>query len=319
MMNAMMLTITLLAGAAEPADVTDAPATLLYVRTTPSGAEVRWDDKRVGNSNDLFPVKPGTHEIAVELEGYRPHRKTIEIEEGRITRIEVRLKRQPPERETVSWTRVPKGKWVDILPFVELKKDRIKGKWSRDEDGVLAVEGWHSRIQLPVQVEGDYDLEVDFTRIAVGGSMSVNVMFPVGQQTCGLCLAGWGEQVHGLQLINGREPVDRRNPARVTPGVLVNGQRYCVRLSVRTDGEDVFVEVTLDGKFLFNWEGKKASLSIPNHWKSGDEKRPALGMNGCKVEFHAARVRLVSGKATLRPLYGPMGGIGEPGERSIRQ
>lgn len=206
----------------------------------------------------------------------------------------------PPERETVSWTRVPKGKWLDVLPFVELKKDRVKGNWSRGRDGVLAMDGWHSRIQLPVQIEGDYDLEIDFTRIAVGGSNSVNVIFPVGQRTCGLVLAGWGGQVHGLQMVDGREPTDERNPASVRPGTLVNGQRYSVRIAVRTDGEDVFIEATLDGKLLLKWAGKKASLSIQDHWKSGDGKRPAVGMNGCKVEFHTARVRLVSGRSMLR-------------------
>jgi len=73
MMNAIMLTLALLSGGAELADTGEVPATLLYVRTTPSGADVRLDGERLGISDDLFPVKPGAHEIAVDLEGYRPH------------------------------------------------------------------------------------------------------------------------------------------------------------------------------------------------------------------------------------------------------
>lgn len=319
-MDTIMATLVVLSGLGGPAETDDVAATLLYVRTTPSGAGVSLDGKRLGSSNDLFEVKPGSHEIGIDLAGHRPHRKKIKIEDGQVTRIEVQLKRmQPsPKQGAISRTRVPTGKWIDVLTTVDLAKDRVNGTWKRDEASVFALGGWHSRIKLPVEVDGDYDLEVDFTRIARVGSRGVTVIFPVGQRSCVLALSGWIGQAHGLETVDGLDPIDDESPASARPGTLVDGQRYSVRISVRTDGGDAEVTVTLDGKSLIYWAGKQASLAVPSHWKSSERKRPALGMNGCKVEFHAARVRLVSGKAFFcRPSSETDGGS-ETGFRKYR-
>ena len=301
-MNAITLTLVLFGGAVGQVETGDAPATLLYVRTTPSGAEVRLDGERVGTSDDLFEVKPGAREIAIDLPGHKLHRKRIEIADGRVTRIEVQLQRQPPpEQEAVAPPPAATQQWVDVLRRVDLEKDRVKGTWARDQNGLLAMDGWHSRVKLPVQVDGSYDLEVDFTRIATGGSRSVNIIFPVGEAGCVVAFGGWGDQVHGLQNVDGLEAIDDESPAAVRPGKLVNGQRYSVRISVRTDGEDARIDITLDGKSLIRWTGKQASLTIPGHWKSSERKRPAVGMNGCRVEFPTARVRRVSSEASVGP------------------
>ena len=71
------------------------PGTLLFVRTTPSGAEIRLDGKTLGKSDAIFPVEPGTYKIVVDLEGHQPHEQQITVRDGRITRIELTLRRQP--------------------------------------------------------------------------------------------------------------------------------------------------------------------------------------------------------------------------------
>jgi hypothetical protein len=66
--------------------------TLLFVRTTPTGAEVQLDGKKLGTSDGLFPVEPGEYKIVVDLQGHQPHEQNITVRDGRITRIELTLK-----------------------------------------------------------------------------------------------------------------------------------------------------------------------------------------------------------------------------------
>lgn len=71
------------------------PLTQLYVRTIPAGAQVLLNGKPLGNSNGLYPVKPGDYRIVIDLDEYEPHEQQITIRNGRITRIELEFKKQP--------------------------------------------------------------------------------------------------------------------------------------------------------------------------------------------------------------------------------
>ncbi|HPM82438.1 MAG TPA: PEGA domain-containing protein [Candidatus Anammoximicrobium sp.] len=93
-MNIVFMAI--LALAADPAwlDTSATPTTRLFVRTVPRGATVTVDGKAVGKSDDIFQVLPGGHKITVELDGYAPETREIEIHEGRIARVRVELQKQ---------------------------------------------------------------------------------------------------------------------------------------------------------------------------------------------------------------------------------
>ena len=67
------------------------PQTLLFVQTKPAGAKIRLEGKKLGESNGIFPVKPGTYKIVIDLSGHEPREQQIIIREGRITRIELTL------------------------------------------------------------------------------------------------------------------------------------------------------------------------------------------------------------------------------------
>ncbi len=78
---------------APPVESAEQPETLLYVRTTPSGAEIRLGGKLLGTSDDLFGVKSGNYKIVVDLEGHQPKEQKITVRDGRITRIELQLEK----------------------------------------------------------------------------------------------------------------------------------------------------------------------------------------------------------------------------------
>ncbi len=89
--GAITLTVVHPNSAAAPKSVTSQsdPQTLLFVQTTPAGAEVRLDGEALGKSDGLFPVKPGTYKIVVDLSGHPPREEQITVRRGRITRMEL--------------------------------------------------------------------------------------------------------------------------------------------------------------------------------------------------------------------------------------
>lgn len=92
-MNILMCILALFCMAVDQVEISQTADTLLYIRTLPSSAQIRLDGKPLGNSDGLFPVKPGTYKIVVDLEGYEPETQQISMRNGQITRIELELNR----------------------------------------------------------------------------------------------------------------------------------------------------------------------------------------------------------------------------------
>jgi serine/threonine protein kinase len=173
--------------------------------------------------------------------------------------------------------------WLDLLSRVKLKADIEQGHWRRDRDGLHAEWGQASRLLLPVRIEGDYSLEVEFTSNA--GTGSIVVVFPVAARSCQLTLHGW-EGLDGLELIEGRRA--NNNPT-TKPSRVESLQRYLVRIDVRLQGEQAAIDVLLDGQPHLHWRGPQASLDTCLEWSLSDESRPALGVSDVDATFHSVR------------------------------
>ena len=68
--------------------------TMLFVRTVPPGAKVLSDGQLLGESDDVFPIEPGTHRIALELNGYEPKEEKVAVRRGEVTRLTLELKKR---------------------------------------------------------------------------------------------------------------------------------------------------------------------------------------------------------------------------------
>lgn len=86
----LLLALTLLVSM--PAAAKDIPARL-YVRTTPPGAKVILDGKRIGVSDELFVVAPGRHVVRLVREGFVSQQHRLDLPAERITRLVVVMKR----------------------------------------------------------------------------------------------------------------------------------------------------------------------------------------------------------------------------------
>ncbi len=67
---------------------------MLFVRTVPPGAKVLSDGQLLGDSDDVFPIEPGTHRIAIELNGYEPKEEKVAVRRGEVTRLTLELKKR---------------------------------------------------------------------------------------------------------------------------------------------------------------------------------------------------------------------------------
>jgi hypothetical protein len=197
---------------------------------------------------------------------------------------------------TADVTQFPRGQWVDVLRLVDIARDRVSGNWHRDANELKCEVGQGNRIELPVAVDGDYDLEIEFTRTK--GDSDVVTMFPIRGHSCMATLSGFSGKASGLMNLAGHDASDPNNPTSVRPGDLDNGHRYRLSISVRIVANDrASVDVSLDGKqYLPHWEGDPADISEHWFWEMPNPTCLGLG-SGSEVTFHSARLRIVRGQA----------------------
>jgi hypothetical protein len=205
---------------------------------------------------------------------------------------------------------VKQGKWIDLLALVDPAKDAVRGDWQRQEAGLMAEcqAGQGSLITVPVMPQGNYELQVSFTRTNPTRAYLASILLPAGESNVVLSLgAGEGapnNEAHFLEQIRGRgiegnETLQR--PVRFEDGV-----KHFVSVKVETADTEARIGVVLDGKLLFNWSGPQADLSVNPDWRLPDRTRIGLIAKSCTVVWHSVRLRMLTGEAKpLRPVAKP--------------
>jgi hypothetical protein len=94
-MTACLAPMLVAALCAAQVEIRPESSTRLYVRAAPQGARVLVDGKPLGEADGLFVVPPGVTKVTIQMEGYESATRQVEITGGRITRLEVELKKQP--------------------------------------------------------------------------------------------------------------------------------------------------------------------------------------------------------------------------------
>ncbi|HEX3998366.1 MAG TPA: RICIN domain-containing protein, partial [Pirellulales bacterium] len=206
----------------------------------------------------------------------------------------------------------PLDKWVDVLGLVDVNRDRVAGSWARTGTDLVVVSSQedYSRLALPVDIDGGYDFEVEFTRKS--GDHDVAAMVTIGSHASMVMLSGSRGSVSGLLTVNGQPPFDPQNPIGVRPGALENGHRYRLLIRARMVGENrASIDVLLDGKqYLPRWVGSPTSLDQHPFWAMPNRGRLGLGVLLGTVAFHSARLRMVSGHATAEASVADSGAPG---------
>ena len=150
-------------------------------------------------------------------------------------------------------------------------------------------------------INGSYDAEVEFTRTL--GSGAIWTRISVQSHPCEVILCDQFGQASGLNMVDGLFLRDSKAPIAVRPGEAPKSAPLSAPSQRRVDsGGHASLDVSLDGKrYLPRWIGDPASLS---EWSSRSLPNPrglGLGANQSEVTFHSARLRMLSGSATLDP------------------
>ena len=183
------------------------------------------------------------------------------------------------------------GQPVNLLEKVELERDCVAGEWVKQGTAIAATKRVpYSRIMLPGEVEGDYD--VLFTFIRHDGENGVTIILPVGWHRCYCGLGVWQNMVSGLALIDGKDADNADNPTKyVSTFTLANERQYEVLVKVRLQVEETTVDVSLNNSSIIHWIGNASSLSIPEGWDLPQPKRLGIGIQNGLATFHRAELR----------------------------
>jgi hypothetical protein len=189
------------------------------------------------------------------------------------------------------------GRWVDLTPMINVSQHADGGNWSKQSGWfVCAPEGPKMRkITLPVQPEGDYELEVRL--VATPGLVEAFLILalPGGHEM--LVVLSGAKSGLGLEHIDDKNWV--QNGTRVSlPEKLVLGKEYVVHGRVLRRGQAVVrIDGTFQGKPLASWEGAVSRLrpGSPNL---------AFGVWECPGTFAGVRLKMLSGEAKVLPTGG---------------
>ncbi len=186
--------------------------------------------------------------------------------------------------------------WPDLLKLVDLSKHSISGKWELASGKLSVVSDKHSRMMIPVAVDGSYRMQVKFTRSS--GTGALVVILPAGANMCELVLGGFGGDTSGLSLIHGQ--AGDRNDSNVKLPKFVNKQEYTADIDVVVRDKDVSVSVDLNGKKYIRWQGEQSALSMEDDWKIFRAPRAlGFGVQDATITISSARMKLVSGSVKM--------------------
>ncbi len=260
-----------------------------------------------GMTADQTPVSvqtpPGTYRLSITKAGFDPWEKSYTVKPGRRSDVYPTLVRKPGSVvHSAPFDRGPSefalGEWQDVLDLVDLDRHALNGvPWTRTADGVTTVDASFPRLILPVQVSGDFQLAVSFTRTSPGASAIV--AFPVDDETeTAVEIGGYESRGSGILDLDGRSPWNNSpsSSAAVVPAPLTPNHRYTALIEVSNHGSDATIDVRLDGQPYFSFTGAKNRLS-----RRADDTLPAthlLALGTYKSAlFHEVKLRPLSGGA----------------------
>jgi hypothetical protein len=206
--------------------------------------------------------------------------------------------------EQIDPNALPLDKWAKLLRNTRTECDSIHGKWLKTGAILTGISSNEpARIELPVEIDGAYDLQMTFSRQTpyVDGA-AICVILPVGTAKCALILDTGKEHNSGIEQIDNKGIKD--NPTYVRGVPLPSGRMFTVQISVRPSQDSATIAVQLENKPLLRWEGKQSSLKLPSRWNLPSAKRPGLGAEQCGAAFSDVNLRVISGKATWVPAKG---------------
>lgn len=252
--------------------------------TPPTRVEDDWAIGSAGNGSDRF--------FAGDIDEVRFYKRALGANE--LQQL-VGGKGTPDPRDREKLRVVSRDGWVDLVATIDAERDGWRGLWRRRGHEVeLSNPEPYGRLRVPVLIDGDYELKIEFFRLRGDGSMGI--ILPVGTRSTVLQLEGWAENGFrtGLSTINGRTAKD--NITTVRGRLMETLKRHFVHIEVKRQRPNARIRVKLDGKQIIDWTGDERQLD----YEAGYSLHGGhLGVGGYKtmVRYAQIRLRMINGTA----------------------
>ena len=189
----------------------------------------------------------------------------------------------------------PVSTTTDVLPLIDLDRDVVRGDWEMVSGRLQgthqqADEHQTSIIELPVEIDGNYRVELDFMRTM--DDQSLNVTLPVSEQAVTFILCGFPNKeqpLTGLQLVDGQALPN--SPSTVDTIALENGRSYALAIDVRVNGSESEITAHLDDREVYRWNGEISRLSPAGYHQSRDDSKLSLSVQLSRFAFERINVR----------------------------
>lgn len=183
---------------------------------------------------------------------------------------------------------------IDLLAMIKPADHAVQGVW-KHIDGSLSVEQFaDARIMIPVVVDGDYVISMQFTRLK--GQGCVALVVPVADTQILVQVDSAGGKYAGLSQVNNKH-VSKLvgTPAAIRqPNALPNGERHHLSVSVSKRRAAYRIEATVDGRKIANWNGRAQELSFSGYWTMPNPGCFGVFVHKSIADIH--NVKLVMGK-----------------------
>lgn len=202
------------------------------------------------------------------------------------------------ERRVVS----PRDGSVDLSKLRNNSKDVVDGTWTM-EDGVLTGSSRGSgvaRTLFPIAPTSDYHFHVEFTVPQVTRNATPMIYLPWGENAVSFVT---GYNIETRKTSTGLASVDGANvfegPARKEHMGLTAGKKYSFDARMKKEGDELALEIDLDGMSYIRWKGDPALLSVPADIPLRDNTTIGLGVKRGSVLFENVIFKSLKGDARI--------------------
>ena len=205
---------------------------------------------------------------------------SLEAEKERVAAI--RAAATQPAKITDDRNAPEATKIVDLLKDLDIKRDTIRGDWSVT-NGNLIVKGdgatpaclrFHN--QVPA---ASYQLQAEFTKPEGGDALGIYL--PVNSAMVMVVIRS---QQIGLDTLNGKR-FDVNETTR--GGDFGDTKLRKLIVDVSSHGNDVQIEVSVDGKQYIDWTGSASSFKLNDDWAIGGSNSFAVGSWNTSFVIHS--------------------------------
>ncbi len=200
------------------------------------------------------------------------------------------------------------NEWIDLLTMVDPKPRTISGVWHKRGRELTTDAVERSRIELPLELHGSYQLSVTFTRSRSNGP--VMIWIPVGSGVTTVALGASGGKTHGFHILDGRA-VGHEPHNRFVDDAFLNDRPQTALISVDVQGDAAHITTTLGDRTVIDWQGRIERLFIDGTWRFFNRRMPGIGVRDASLTVHEAKVRMIDGmtrRIDRTPFVGGQGG-----------